>query len=324
MVYLVVGHFLYNQPMPKLSLVCATMNSEKYLPRMYKSIMRQKLPVELIFVCDPSNDKTFEVVSSFLPNCKAIFNKERLGVTKSRLEGVKIASGEYVGFVDADDWIEDDFSIKMMEVAKDSDADIIDASYYYARSTSDRIKAHPRPKSGLMDNMSAIKLLFGDYKLRGFIWNKVYKKSLFQGGRYISTKKFEDMPFLFSILLKAKNIYFFNEHLYNYFKGGDENSLTNSNLKDRALRHLECFLSIRYFADLSNSSKLVNLVRKAYFRSSLSLAYDLHLSKKAGLDKAEAKKIKLALKGMKAKGLLPLTGSFYEKEVKASIKEFDK
>ena len=112
---------------------------------------------------------------------------------------------------------------------------------------------------------------------------------------------FEDMPLNFGYFAKANRIVSLPKALYRYRKAKSP-SLTTSNRSDRAQQHLDSFALIRIFADRSGDPRLVTIVRHSAWRIKLSLLYDIHLSKKAGLSKPEVKRIRrdLALLGKKS------------------------
>lgn len=301
-------------------MICPVYNGESYLPRLIDSIKKQKEPIELIFVLDPSTDNSKSIIEQ--SGFKAIYNQDRLRLMPSRLEGLKLATGDYIGFVDSDDMLEPDFSKRMMEAADEVNADIIDCNYYWITDKGKKKNSLSRPKQKIYSNREGMKFLLGDIKMRGYVWNKIFKASLFQG-IYATTPEFEDMPFVFSLLLKAESIYFLNEPLYDYVKTSS-GSFTNTPHKNRAREHLESFLSVRYLCEVAKDKEAIEMVRKSYKRAYWSIWLDIYISKKGGLTRKEAKQIKKALKGLKAKGLLPMSGAFYEEVVKASIKEFPK
>ncbi|MCC8138945.1 MAG: glycosyltransferase family 2 protein [Lachnospiraceae bacterium] len=95
----------------KISLIIAVYNSEKYIRRCLTSIMSPELPseeVEIVIVDDASTDNSVDIVRECVAtrdNIILLCKKENEGTFLSRIDGMKAASGDYIGFVDGDDWI---------------------------------------------------------------------------------------------------------------------------------------------------------------------------------------------------------------------------
>lgn len=118
--------------MIKVSVIVAVYNNEKYLKKCIESIQKQTLTeLEIILVNDGSDDKSPNICKEFAENDSRIkvINKQNEGVSKARNEGIKIATGKYIGFVDSDDWIECNMYKNMYEKLIQYDADICMGGY---------------------------------------------------------------------------------------------------------------------------------------------------------------------------------------------------
>ena len=113
--------------MPKISVIVPVYNVEKYLARCLKNIINQTLTdIEIICINDGSTDRSLEILKEFVqkePRIKLI-DQPNAGLSCARNAGMKVAQGEYIGFVDSDDWIDTDFYEKLYAAAKKRDADI--------------------------------------------------------------------------------------------------------------------------------------------------------------------------------------------------------
>lgn len=118
---------------PKISVIVPAYNEEKYLPVMLDCVMRQSLQeFEIIIVNDGSSDATQKIIDSFVsrsPSKVFCIAQKNQGLSASRNNAMKIASGEYVAFLDADDLIADNYLEKLYSAAKKEDADIAKCSY---------------------------------------------------------------------------------------------------------------------------------------------------------------------------------------------------
>lgn len=118
--------------MKKVSIIIPAYNAEKYLEKCVKSIINQTYKnIEIIIINDGSKDNTEKVIFNFAfkDNRIKVINRENKGVQYSRKEGIQKSEGEFIFFVDADDWIEDDTIEKLIEYQSRYDADIVKSSY---------------------------------------------------------------------------------------------------------------------------------------------------------------------------------------------------
>lgn len=113
--------------MIKVSVIVPIYNAEKYLEQCLDSIVNQTLnDIEIILIDDGSTDRSAEICKKYLDDERVVyFRKENAGAVMARRDGIKLARGRYVGFVDSDDWIETTMYETMYNVAEKDDADIV-------------------------------------------------------------------------------------------------------------------------------------------------------------------------------------------------------
>lgn len=205
----------------KVSIIVPCYNVENYVEKSILSLMNQTLKeIEVIAIDDGSNDRTSEILDKIAKqysNLKVIHKKNE-GVSIARNIGIKEACGEYIGFLDSDDWVNSDMYEKMYNKAKEEDLDVVacdtNAIYSnYIKYISSNIKESNSNTKDLMINAYAV------------IWNKIYKKELLDDIKFKEHMSFcEDVLFLYMIYPKIKKIGVINEALHNYLQR--ENSLT--------------------------------------------------------------------------------------------------
>ena len=117
----------YVLKMPKVSIILPCYNVGEYIGRCLDSLMKQTLTdIEIICVDDKSTDNTVDVIKSYSDKrIKLIQHKTNMGVGSARNDGFKIATGEYVGFVDPDDYVDLDFYEKLFDVTRKYAPDIV-------------------------------------------------------------------------------------------------------------------------------------------------------------------------------------------------------
>ena len=111
----------------KVSVIVPIYNAEKYLKQCLDSIQCQTLKdIEVILIDDGSTDGSSKIAKAYLSDNRfTYYYKENEGLAAARADGIERASGEYLGFIDSDDWIEPDMYEKMYKAAKSNDSDIV-------------------------------------------------------------------------------------------------------------------------------------------------------------------------------------------------------
>lgn len=279
-----------------VSLICPCYNSLSSLPRLISSFKNQDFQgtKELLFVVDRGKDETESYLQSVQSEeIKVIVNPRRLGIVGSRTLGIERCLGSYIGFVDADDFLESTFLSKMISAMEKEKADACDCSFYVHKK--DKKFAYPfRGPEKVLSGAESVRALLKDTSVRGFVWSKLFKREILLGDPKVALPEnlsFEDMPFCFMAFSKCSKVVFLKDPLYHYSKENAA-SFTKSKNPKRARQHLESFAFMKDFAEKTGRQELIEAFLSSKFRASLSLRYDLSLSKKDGLSKEEAKRIR--------------------------------
>lgn len=224
--------------MNKLSIIISIYNCEKYLEKCINSILFQTFKdFELILVDDGSTDNSRKICDLFADKDKRIkvLHKKNQGVSIARNEGINIASGEYITFVDADDWIELEAYENLIDEIEKSNADLI--IYNFNKCINEKnIKnlflendvvlknkedIHLLQAKLLATNMKNIEIFNKKVIGLGFPWNKIYKREIIKKYNLkfeIKNKGtiFEDVLFNYKYLEYVKVVKITNKSLYNY------------------------------------------------------------------------------------------------------------
>ena len=222
-----------------VSIIVPFYNSRRYLNRAINSILSQTYKeIELILVNDGSSDESVQVCEDYLERDERVvlINKANEGVDKSRFDGLKIANGEYVAFIDADDWLEPDALSSMMAIMNDDYYDYIQVSSYKCLGPIRRIR--PLPFSGCI----SLPVLFEKYYISFFgwnllpvsIWGKLYRREVIKKAG-LAPSGFamgEDLIFNMHLFPFLNKIYLLNEPYYNYRYGGMTTRYNPHLLKD--------------------------------------------------------------------------------------------
>lgn len=211
--------------MTKLSIIVPVYYVEPYLPKCIDSILAQTMTdFELLLIVDGSPDRCAEICDSYAAkdNRIIVIHQQNHGVSAARNAGLKIAKGEYIGFVDPDDLIAKQFFSKMYCAAKGKNKEVACCDYLVFPDEKD-IKDITGSREDSILEMDIETILFDLFsrpsKMKGIVWNKIYKRSVLNTLNFnTSLKNYEDLYFWLNCLSANKEITacFLSERLYYY------------------------------------------------------------------------------------------------------------
>lgn len=211
----------------KVSIIVPVYNGEEYIRECLNSIVNQTLKeIEIIIINDGSTDSTEEICKEFLSDTRVrYYYKENEGLAAARQDGIERAIGEYIGFIDADDWIDLNMYERMYTVSKENDVDV---AYCNLIVGVDGYRYTPELPSGLYNRKQILSdvlpksLAFIDDKgnKRAISWNncrRVYRKKMIDDNNITFGRKFrrsQDLPFTYECMLCAQAFYYFGEERF--------------------------------------------------------------------------------------------------------------
>ena len=217
---------------PFISIIVPVYNVEKYLNQCVDSILNQTFAdFELILVDDGSKDASPQICDGYLAEDDRVFviHQQNSGQVVARKAGLQRAVGEYVFFVDSDDWIELNALEVACQSAKDNDADIVTFGGYFCYSNNRRLPVNQPIKAGVFDKTGITKEIYPKmlYSGRFFyfgiyaaMWNKIFKRSILMPNMVNVDPRLrigEDGVTTFATFLDANKICVLdNQHLYDY------------------------------------------------------------------------------------------------------------
>ncbi len=209
--------------MPLLSIIVPVYNSEKYLESTINSILNQNFSdFELILVNDGSSDNSAKICETFKnTNAKIkVINQENLGVSEARNAGIKAASGQYIQFVDSDDFIHPDMSKTLINCIKSHKADIVICGYLkFDQNNQSKVISMPDKIYTSIKDFANDIMLFSKTWLLNTPTNKIYCTKIIKDNNIYFDKNFnlgEDLLFNCEYLKHSNLIINLKEPLYNY------------------------------------------------------------------------------------------------------------
>lgn len=224
--------------MTKVSIIVPVWNVFKYLDNCLNSLVNQTLKdIEIIVINDGSPDNSQQIIDKYAKKYKNIVSiiKENGGQGSARNMGLDIAKGEYIGFVDSDDYVDESMYEKLYNKAIEKKYDIVICNFlnHYPNGTTELICC-------------------GESKLDlfGSACNKLFKKSFIGTLRYLPKIWYEDLNFTMKLLAKTDNYAILNEGLYHYII--HESSTMNNNNSKKNLDIITCIDNIKDYLKENN------------------------------------------------------------------------
>lgn len=206
-----------------ISIIVPVYNSEKTLDILFSSIIEQTYDYfEVLLINDGSTDNSLDMCKRIAQLDKRfyVFSQKNSGVSASRNLGIENSKGEFISFIDADDYIEDDFLEQMLGSVKKDHTDMAICNYKIFNQENNSIFQKSKGLSNIIDSGSIIDaILLSKNFYRGFSWNKLFKRKIIND---IALKFdtnltiLEDMDFVISYIVRIKRISLIDNTLYNY------------------------------------------------------------------------------------------------------------
>ena len=259
--------------MIKISIMVAAYNVEKYIERCMDSLVNQTLrDIEIIVVNDGSTDETLNKILQYSRNDKRVIviDKENEGLIEARKSGIENSNGEYLLFVDGDDWIAEDTCEKLYSKAISLDLDIVNYGLYYA--FDDRLEEEKINDFDIMVKDEYLKNVLLN-KIRANIVMQMVKRNFFENNKIIFPNNIsyaEDLAITIALACNKPKVATVNEPLYYYYQR--ENSITNKISKkvfdvELAIKWIENILEEKKYLEIyKNELEYLKYIHLYYYR----------------------------------------------------------
>lgn len=272
---------------PLISIIVPIYNIERYVEHCLNSIINQTYKnIEILLINDGSIDNSPIICKKFMDtdNRVRVIKKENGGLSSARNAGIEEAQGQYLVFVDGDDYIHPDFVKSLLFAAEESNADIavcgiqvVDEHSCQSQvlATGGKYKAYNPLKNETLDSKLVEKLYYENRKY-GFwyvvAWNKIYKSEIFEELRYDEGKIYEDEFIFHKIIRKSRRVRFIPDELYYYVQRG--NGITSEKKDNERFcflteiydRRMECYIQENNVAlqKMCSEKYLCQIISKYY------------------------------------------------------------
>lgn len=277
--------------MKKISIIVPCYKVEKYLPRCLDSLVNQTLKdIEIICINDGSPDNCLQILKDYQEKYSdmiVIIDKKNEGVWRGRKDGIKKATGEFIGFVDSDDYVALDFAEKLYNAAISKNADISVCGFDRIDMITEKLYSREMCKSEtkvINMNKNPEDIL----QINGAPWNKIYKSYLLKEMVELEhpPKILDDMMFLLLIYINAKKIVFIPDSLVYYMIRTD--SIINTIRKEQIESTYVAMQEVReVYLKSKNAKEMIPILDcMAFLHLGISLMFRLSYDKNCNLKEA--------------------------------------
>ena len=276
----------------KISVIVAAYNIEKYIERCIDSLRNQTYEkMEIILIDDGSVDSTGYLCDMAAQCDKRIscIHKENGGLSSARNTGIKKASGNYITFVDGDDWVEKEYIETLYKNLTGEGADLSILGYAMIWENGSLLNKTSATDYLVLNKHDAIHELFVQKKITCMSWTKLYKRELFNDIVFPEGELFEDTAIALDIFKKCDKVVYSGKPYYYYFQR--KGSIVNSRFRPEKMSLLTyCEKMISYSENLGGEFDYE--VHSYFFSSAMMLLFqiygseeDFHNEKKVIIDK---------------------------------------
>lgn len=272
---------------PLISVIVPIYNVEKYLARCVDSIVNQTYKnLEIILIDDGSPDRCPQMCDDYAEKDSRIkvVHKKNGGLSDARNAGMAVATGEYISFIDSDDYVSDDFFECLLDVMNKENSDIVECSVvkFYEDNRFDEFSDDLSVKT--YDTQDAMSALIAENPFHQHVWNKLYKTELVKDIPYAVGKLNEDEFWTYQVFGRANKVSKLNKTMYYYFQRNS--SIMGVGYNIRRLDALEGKANRQKY--IENNFPDLSMQAKIDLYGSCMFAYQSVLKFMSGADKKKA------------------------------------
>lgn len=260
---------------PKISVIVPVYKAEKYLHRCVDCILNQTFTdFEVLLIDDGSPDRSGEICDEYAKKDSRVrvFHKENGGVSSARNVGLKHAVGEWIYFIDPDDYLfKKSFDILTSGIS--DNIEMVLAGYNEVSLDGEVLYSETARKNQVIDIESAVEIYFtgGDYKFQGYLWNRLFRNDIIQQNGLIFNESIyykEDGLFVVQYMCRMKkSVKYTTEPIYNYVihEDGAMGSLSKG-VTHKFLTNLDArIITLNEIRSRFSRTELVSMAKQAVF-----------------------------------------------------------
>lgn len=256
-----------------ISIIVPVYNADKFLSKCLDSILTQTYNnIEIILVNDGSSDKSGEICDEYAEKDSRIkvIHKENGGQSTARNCALDICKGDYIGFVDADDWISSDMFETLCKNLEQADADISICQCKKVNKRED-VPLKNSTEFILLDRQKTLEYFYKQRVFECHMWNKLYRRNLFDNIRFPEGKIYEDEDAMYKLLWGISTAVYTDKECYYYYE--HELSTVHKKFNDAQLNKLNVYQNAIIFFE-KNMPEIVPYVKYRWLDGYIALVRD--------------------------------------------------
>lgn len=204
-----------------VSIIVPIYNVEKYIVRCVDSLVKQTYKnLQIICVNDGSTDNSISILSSVKDNRIKVVSKLNGGLSSARNYGLLFVEGDFIVFVDSDDWVEPNYVASLIMQFEVDCVDIACVGFDYAYD--DHIVSYKYSmKDNIVSSKRALNMLCKGKEITNHVWNKMFRTEIIKGVQFEEGRKFEDIYIMHLLFKRARKISLNSKVLYHYYMRSD-------------------------------------------------------------------------------------------------------
>ena len=260
---------------PKISVIVPVYNVEAYVGECIDSILKQTYEnLEIILVDDGSTDSSGRICDEYAKKDSRVkvYHKENGGLSDARNYGIEKSSGDFLSFIDGDDWIDKDMYSKMIETSIKDNSDIVVCGItkdYVGRS----VDSHSIDEC--ISGYDALKRMFYGKNLNHSACDKIYKKRVFDNVRFPKGEIYEDLRTTYKSVINANTVSTIKNCFYHYRMR--EGSISKGKFKESRFEVLPALKSVMENEDIKRHTELIDILKNRELLLKSNLIWNIAL-----------------------------------------------
>lgn len=260
---------------PLITVIVPVYNTHKYLPTCVDSLINQTYQnLQILLIDDGSTDASPGICDSYSVRDLrvSVVHKTNEGVSSARNLGIELAQGEYISFIDSDDWLEPDAYKHLVDCILEYKVDAVIFEYFVDYESGKSTHNNYCCLNGLMDNVKAIETTISP--VNRFAWSKIYARKLIEKVRFDQSIHIgEDTLFACNALGNAQSAYYTSKALYHHYQS--EVSATRCAFNKKRFTGIEAYKRLLQLCQ-SNYPKIIDVALSAYISLVISTIVELY------------------------------------------------
>lgn len=220
-----------------ITIIIPIYNSERFLSKCLESIRNQTYQsLEIILIDDGSTDQSSKICEEYLKRDKRFqfYHKENGGVSSARNLGLEKATGDFIGFIDPDDWVEAHMFEKLIHLKIKYDADISICGYFKEEINGTSLKENSKDEIFKLNQVETFSRLLDTNDFGGYLWNKLFTRKTLKKNNIKFDENIhfcEDLLFCCEVISKSKEIVYDSSQYYHYIVHDSNIAINQYSLK---------------------------------------------------------------------------------------------